>query len=52
MDEESIPLTAFSSPQGHYDWIVMPFGPENAPQYFTEEWITSLKTLIVVVWFI
>jgi len=52
MEEESIPLTAFSAPQGHYDWIVMPFGRNNAPQIFKEEWITSLKNLIIVVWFI
>jgi len=34
MDEESIPLTAFSAPQGHYKWIVLPFGLKNAPQIF------------------
>ena len=31
MDEESIPLTAFSAPRGYYEWIAMPFGPKNAP---------------------
>ena len=34
MDEEGIPLTAFSAPQGHYEWIVMPFGLRNALQIF------------------
>ena len=34
MDEESIPLTTFSTPQGHYKWIVIPFGLKNAPQIF------------------
>jgi len=34
MDEESISLTAFSAPQGHYECIVMPFGLKNAPLIF------------------
>jgi len=34
MDEESIPLTAFSASQGHYEQIVMPFDFKNAPQIF------------------
>ena len=25
MDEESNPLTSFTAPQGHYEWIVMSF---------------------------
>jgi len=31
MDEESIPLTAFNVPYGHYEWIVMSFDLKNAP---------------------
>jgi len=34
MDEEIIHLTAFSAPQGHYEWIVMPFSLKNIPQIF------------------
>ena len=34
MDEESILLTAFSAPQAHYDWIVMPCGLKNTSQIF------------------
>ena len=46
MDEEGIPLTTFSAPQGHYEWIAMQFCLKNAPNYFKEEWITFSKILI------
>ena len=34
MDEESKSLSDFSTPQGHYEWNVLPFGFKNAPQIF------------------
>jgi len=37
MDAESIPLIAFSVPEGHYEWIVMPFGFKNAPSNILEK---------------
>jgi len=49
MSKEGIPLSAFSAPQGYYEWIVMSFGLKNAPKYSKEEWVTPSKTLITVV---
>jgi len=45
IDEESIPLTAFSTSQGYYEWIVMPFGLKNAPQIFQRRMDNIFKDL-------
>ena len=34
--EEDIPLTAFVTPHGHFEWTVMPFGEANAPATFVQ----------------
>lgn len=41
LTDESKPLTAFSAPNGHYQWRVMPFGLCNAPQIF-QRWMDSI----------
>ena len=45
MDEENIPLTTFSAPQGHYEWIVMSFDLRNAPQIFQRRMDNIFKDL-------
>ena len=34
LEEPSIKCTSFSTPQGFYEWIVMPFRLKNAPKIF------------------
>jgi hypothetical protein len=34
IEEESIPWMAFTCPQGHFEWLVMPLGLKNAPTLF------------------
>ena len=46
MKEDSIKYTGFSTPQDFYEWIVMLFGPKNAPRYFNEEWTMPLNIFV------
>jgi len=33
---EDVPKTAFRTRYGHYEFLVLPFGPTNAPAYFMD----------------
>ncbi|AAW56089.1 polyprotein [Horseradish latent virus] len=43
LDEESKSLTAFTCPQGHYEWNVVPFGMKQAPSIFQRHMDEAFK---------
>jgi len=46
MDKESIPLTAFSTPDGLYEFTRLPFGLKNSPTFFQKVMSDILKPLL------
>ncbi|KAL2497125.1 orf y [Abeliophyllum distichum] len=42
-DEQTKPLTAFSCPQGHFQWTVVPFGLKQAPGIFQRHMDNTFK---------
>ena len=45
LDDESIPVLAFFTPTGHFQWRYIPFGLRNAPATFSRLVTTLLKGL-------
>ncbi|KAL2460949.1 orf y [Abeliophyllum distichum] len=43
-EEETKPLTAFSCPQGHFQWTVVPFGLKQAPGIFQRHMDNTFKS--------
>nr|WNH14479.1 reverse transcriptase [Physostegia virginiana caulimovirus 2] len=43
LDEQSQLLTAFTCPQGHYQWKVVPFGLKQAPSIFQRHMQNALR---------
>lgn len=47
MHDDDVVKTAFTTPFGHYEWLVMPFGEKNAPASFVQ--LLSQHVLIDIV---
>ena len=43
MDNDNISITIFSTPRGHYEWMVLPFGLKNAHQVYCNKEILIRK---------
>ena len=43
MHKDSIPWKTFSCPQGHFEWLVMPFGLKNASSVFQRKMDSILR---------
>ncbi|CAH2087421.1 unnamed protein product [Euphydryas editha] len=46
LSEDSIPKTAFVTPEGHYEYLKMPYGLANAPVVYQRIISETLKTFI------
>lgn len=46
LDEDSIPLTGFVTPEGHYEYVKMPYGLANAPIVYQRIISTTLREFI------
>nr|CAC88781.1 putative polyprotein [Nicotiana tabacum] len=52
LEDESKKLTAFTVPQGFYEWNVLPFGYKNAPgryQHFMDNYFNQLENCIIYI---
>ena len=46
LDEESRPLTAFSTPTGHWEYLVMPFGLQGSPLTFSRLMSNLFRSIV------